>query len=112
MINYNAGDIILVQFPFTNYLQQKKRPAVIISSAKYQQSKQDVIIMAVTSQIRTPIGFGEVIIQDWKAAHLLSPSVIKPVTATIKSDLILRRLGQLSAKDSNALQQAIDLILM
>ena len=51
MISYSFGDIVLVPFPFTDQTSSKKRPAVIISSSSYHQRKQDLIIMAITSQL-------------------------------------------------------------
>ncbi len=104
---YGFGDIVLVPFPFTDQSGAKKRPAVIVSSTAYNQARRDVVIMAVTSQIKPSGAFGEVIIQDWQAASLLKPSAIKPVFATIEQTLILKRLGQLSTRDQPALRDAI-----
>lgn len=59
MTIYNFGDILLVPFPFTDQTSSKKRPAVMISSRAYNQQKLDLIIMAVTSQISSPLTFGE-----------------------------------------------------
>ena len=66
MTSFNTGDIILVPFPFTNQKTNKKRPAVVISSQNYNIERPDLIIMAVTSQIKpTPI-IGDVMIQVGK----------------------------------------------
>lgn len=46
---FEFGDIVLAPFPFTDQSGSKKRPAVIASSAAYQQARRDVLIMAVTS---------------------------------------------------------------
>lgn len=84
MTNFKFGDIILVPFPFTDQSHSKKRPAVIISSHVYNTKRPDLIIMAVTSQIKPASIIGEVIIQDWNNAGLLKPSAIKPVITTIE----------------------------
>ena len=52
MTNSEFGDIILVPFPFTDQTTTKKRPAVIISSITYNTERPDLIIMAVTSQLK------------------------------------------------------------
>ena len=57
--SYDFGDVVLVSFPFTNLQVTKKRPAVIISRKTYQQNRPDVILMAITSQIRQPLATGE-----------------------------------------------------
>jgi mRNA interferase MazF len=89
----------------------KKRPAVIISSNTYNASRPDLIVMAITSQIRTFVGFGDVSISEWQKAGLLKASVIKPVLTTVERRLILRRLGQLEPRDRAELQQALRSII-
>jgi len=108
---YGFGDIVLVRFPFTDQSGAKQRPAVVVSSAAYNEARRDVVIMAVTSQIKSSGTFGEVIIEDWQAGSLLKPSAIKPVFATIEQTLILKRLGRLSARDLPALRNAIGAII-
>ena len=74
---YEFGDVILVHFPFTNQVGAKQRPAVVVSAKAYNEAKPDLIMMAITSQLRKTSGFGEVWIADWKAANLLKPSAVK-----------------------------------
>ena len=93
MTNFEFGDIILVPFPFNDQSQAKKRPAVVISSNAYNTERPDLIIMAVTSQIKPENIIGEVIIQDWQAAGLLKPSAIKPVITTIEKGLVIKGSG-------------------
>lgn len=45
--------------------------------------------------------------QDWQAARLLKPSAIKPVIATLEQALVIKTLGRLSQRDSQALKEAI-----
>jgi mRNA interferase MazF len=106
MAMYSFGSIVLVPFPFTDQSAVKQRPAVIVSSLPYHRARRDVILMPITSQLRVS-AFGEVLVQDWQAAKLLMPSAIKPVLATLDQSLILRSLGQLSARDQTALKTAI-----
>ena len=49
---YSFGDIVLVPFPFTDQSATKRRPAVVVSTERYNQERPDLIIMAVTSQAR------------------------------------------------------------
>lgn len=108
---YNFGNVVLVGFPFTNLQTTKKRPAVIISSQSYQQNRPDVILMAITSQIRQPLANGEAILQDWQAAGLVKPSVLKPLIATIEQNRIIKTMGQLSAADRENVSKVIQTIL-
>jgi mRNA interferase MazF len=76
MTAYNFGDVVLVPFPFTDQSQAKQRPAVVVSSARYNTERPDLILMAVTSQVRSPATFGEIVVQHWQAAQLLKLSAI------------------------------------
>jgi mRNA interferase MazF len=108
---YEFGDVVLVKFPFTNQIAFKQRPAVIVSNLRYSQARPDAVVMAITSQLRASPGFGEVWLVEWQAAHLLKPSSIKPVFATLEQSLILKQLGTLQAGDMAALRSAIASIL-
>lgn len=104
MTNYNFGEIVLVPFPFTNQTAVKKRPAVIVSSNFYNNSLPDVVLMAITSQVKKPLKDGEIEVLEWRKAGLLKPSVIKPIFTTIEKKLILRRLETLEACDKQILR--------
>jgi mRNA interferase MazF len=110
MTGYSFGDVVLVGFPFTNLQATKRRPAVIIHRPAYQ-SRPDVILMAITSQVRDELASGEAILQDWQAAGLAKPSVLKPLIATLEKEQIVKRLGQLSIADRKRLAGVLDNIL-
>lgn len=107
MTAYSFGDVVLVPFPFTDQTNSKQRPAVVISSARYNAERPDLIIMAITSRIRDTVGYGEHRIVDWQTAGLLKPSMIKPVFTTIERSLVRKVLGRVSENDSNALIRRI-----
>ena len=105
------GVIVLVPFPFTNQAAVKRRPAVVVSNFAYSNVRPDVIVMAVTSQVRANPALGEVLVVDWQAAGLLKPSAIKPIFATLEQSLVLRRLGMLDPSDQASLRAGIGRIL-
>jgi len=111
MTGYEFGDVVLVPFPFTDQTTTKQRPAVVISSAAYHRERSDLIIVAVTSQIRPVTQTGEAPIVDWRNAGLLKPSVVKPVIATIDRQLVRKRLGHLATADTTALIRALSVII-
>jgi mRNA interferase MazF len=111
MTAYNFGDVILVPFPFTDLQQSKQRPAVIVSSARYHAERPDLILMAITSQVRSPAAFGESPVRAWQAAGLLKPSVVKPILATLQQRLVRKTLGRLTETDRSALSAALRLLL-
>src|SRR5690606_5390893 len=107
MTSFEFGDLILVPFPFTDQSASKKRPAAVISSADYHRHRPDLIILAVTSQLRPTAAFGEAAITRWKEAGLLKPSVMKPVVATVERGLVLRKLGRILDHDRERLRKIL-----
>jgi mRNA interferase MazF len=108
---YSFGEVVLVPFPFTDQTGLKKRPAVIVSSAEYQAQRRDLVIMAITSQIRPRPAFGEFTVAEWRKAGLIAPSTVKPVLTTIEKRLVLKRLGQFHQADASALRTSLGQIL-
>jgi mRNA interferase MazF len=104
---FSFGDVVLVPFPFTDQSGTKKRPAVIVSSTGYNANRRDIVIMAITSQVRTPLAFGEAMVGDWQGAGLIKASVLKPVFTTIEQGLVVRVMGHLSAGDLKTLRELV-----
>ena len=104
---FGFGDVVLVPFPFTDQSGTKKRPAVVVSNHGYNASRRDIVIMAITSQVHMPLGFGEAMVGDWQGAGLVKASVLKPVFTTIEQGLVLRVMGHLSAADIKTLHEVL-----
>ena len=109
--NFEFGDVLLVPFPFSNQTAGKQRPAVVVSSAAYNRERLDLVILAITSQIRPTLGLGEALIADWKQAGLIKASVLKPVLTTIEKGLVIKQLGRLAASDQEILRKLLGIIL-
>ena len=112
MTPYRYGDVVLVNFPFTNLSTVKKRPAVVISSDAYNARRPDVILIGVTSQVRQPLALGEALLKDWQKAGLLKTSMIRPLIATVQRNSIERNLGRLSPSDIGVLKTVMKAILV
>ena len=104
---FSFGDVVLVPFPFTDQSGTKKRPAVVVSSIGYSANRRDIVIMAITSQVRQPLAFGEAMVAAWQAAGLIKASVLKPVFTTIEQRLVVRTMGALSAADVKTLREVV-----
>jgi mRNA interferase MazF len=105
------GDVVLVAFPFTDQSGTKQRPAVVASSSADQRQRPDLILLAITSQVRPHLGFGEALVQDWRGAGLLKPSVLKPIIFTAEKTLIRKKLGRLKPQDQQALRKVLGAII-
>jgi mRNA interferase MazF len=106
-MRFQFGDVVLVPFPFTDQSTTKQRPGVVVSNTAYHRARRDLILMAVTSQLRGSGAFGELVVEDWQAAKLIRPSAIKPVLATLEQTLVIKKLGRLSADDRQRLRETV-----
>ena len=109
--SYKRGDVVLVPFPFSDQTSIKQRPSLVISVDALQDQGPDLLIMALTSQVRGPLKLGEFLIRDWSAAGLLKPSAAKTAIATVEAKLIRRRLGHLSDYDLQQLNRSLQELL-
>jgi len=83
----------------------------VVSSIDFNTERPDIVLMAITSQIRTEPLFGEVSINNWQQAGLIKTSAIKPIFTTIEKALVLKQLGQLADEDKKNLSKALRKIL-
>jgi len=104
MTNYKRTDIVLVDFVFSEGAESKRRPALIISSDSYHKTRQEVIIAAITSNIKRILS-GDTKINQWEEAGLIHPSLVTGIIRTIKSSMIARKLGSLSKQDIQKVQK-------
>lgn len=109
-MTYSFGDVVLVDFPFSSNVGIKKRPAVVVSSETFNKSKEDLILLAITSQIDN-LTLGEALVNNWQEAGLLKPSAFKSVVFTVEKQYVYKTLGKLSAYDKNILVDCLKQIL-
>ncbi len=49
---YKQGDILLVPIPYSDMTSMKKRPVLVLSNDLYNKQTEDIIVAAITSNIR------------------------------------------------------------
>ena len=112
MIACDRGDVVLVGFVFSDESGRKVRPALVITSSAYHRARREVILAAITSNVRRRL-FADHLVADWKAAGLLFPSLVTGIVRTVKQTMIERKLGSLTKADMQAvereLRRALDL---
>ena len=110
MTNFSKYDVVVVKFPFASSLKYKARPAVILSSDIYNESKREtLIILAISSSKENKLDF-ELEIQNWQKAGLLKSSIFKSSIATIEKESVISKLGRLEEEDSKKLEKMIEVM--
>lgn len=102
----SRGDVVLIGFVFSDESGKKLRPAVVISSPAYHRGRQEVVVAAITSNVRRRL-FGDHLIVDWKGAGLLFPSLVTGIVRTIKRTMIDRKLGSMPKADLEAVDREL-----
>lgn len=52
MTGHSRGDVVLIGFVFSDESGKKFRPALVLSSSAYHRGRQEVVVAAITSNIR------------------------------------------------------------
>ena len=110
MTGYEQGDVVLVRFVFTDESGAKRRPTVIVSTSDYHQGRQEAIVAAITSNVDRML-VGDHLIEGWREAGLLFPSVATGIIRTIKQTMIERRLGSMPNGDMAVIKRQLQYIL-
>ncbi len=98
---YSFGDVLIINFPFTDGRGSKRRPVMVIKDT----NDKDLLIAKITSQLYTTRF--DIRLQDWKNAGLISPSVIRThKIQTLYTSLIFGHIGRLTPTDLKAVSHA------
>lgn len=95
---FEPGDLVVVPFPFTDSAASKRRPALVISTADFQQTNEAVVLAMVTSTKHSRWA-GDVKLREWKSAGLPQVSMVRFKLFTLDTKFVLRKLGSLSSRD-------------
>ncbi len=98
---YKPFSIVVVPFPFTDSTKKKKRPALVISSEKFQKDNGHAILSMITTAKHSK-WHGDFPIKDLETTKLPIKSYIRQKIFTIDSRLIEKKLGALSIKDAKS----------
>lgn len=99
---YAPFDVVVVPFPYSERLAEKRRPAVVVSTPELAARFGLVWLAMITSADN--VGWPcDVAVSDLATAGLPAPSMIRPVKiATVDVTRIVRRIGRLPAKDARS----------
>jgi mRNA interferase MazF len=104
-------ETIVVPFPFSDIPVLKRRPAVVLSGRKFNDTNESTVVAMITTAKATSWP-SDVVLTDLSSAHLPQPCLVRWRLATIPNALILRRLGALAAIDRLACEREFANILI
>ena len=96
----DPGAVVLVPYPFVDHPVVKVRPALVLSSRRFNSFGDTLTAMITTAaRSRWP---GDLTVCDWAAAGLKRPCIIRFKIVTLQNEAIFQELGALSASDARA----------
>lgn len=99
IVTYNAFDVVVVPFPFTDSTTSKRRPALILSAGETFNQPIGQAVMAMITSAKNSDWPLDVEIQNLDAAGLPSASIIRMKLFTLDERLIVRKAGTLESRD-------------
>ncbi len=92
------GDIVVVNYPFSNLFQTKIRPAVVVTITN--DKHKDVVLCLISSVVPNKLNQREILLHPNAVNNLRATSVIKVYrVATVQQSKIISKIGKLSTKE-------------
>src|SRR3990170_8908831 len=111
-IMYKQRDIVLIPIPYTDLSSQKRRPVVIVSNDRYNNSFEDVVVVAVTSNLEAVKFSIPIENKDLDEGQLKVQSLIRPDKIyTLSKNIIIKKFGKVSKKIFERIKESIDIII-
>ena len=109
---YEANDIVVVHFPFTDRESNKRRPAMVLSQMhSFGQPSGHSVLVMITSQKNAPWPL-DTCIEDLAVAGLSAASVLRMKLFTLDNRLILKKIGVLSERDKKTFHSSLEQLLL
>lgn len=110
-MTFEAFDVVVVPFPFTDRRTSKRRPALVLSRADTFGNRAGHSVLAmITSQAQSPWPL-DAAISNGKSAGLSSPSTVRMKLFTLDHRLILRKAGRLARRDRQKVIRSLESLL-
>jgi mRNA interferase MazF len=103
---YDRFDVVVVPFPFTDKKARRRRPALVLSSARtFNRVIEHSVMAMITSAENAPWPL-DTLITELHAAGLSSASVVRMKLFTLDHRFVIRKAGQLAGADQAEFQKA------
>ncbi len=100
-MTFEAFDVVVVPFPFTDLDASKRRPALAVSNKIFNET-HPVVVLAMITSAATAGWPSDVLITDLASAGLRAESVVRMKLFTLDRALIQRKIGTLGDRDRTA----------
>ncbi len=89
----------LIPVPFSNLTNKKQRPVLVISSNHYNKTTEDIVVVAITSQLKNLDYSVKIESKDLNEGELKVTSEIRADKVyTLSKDIIRKKFGKVNSK--------------
>ena len=99
IVTFEAFDVVVVPFPFTDRTTSKRRPALVLSEAKSFNKRIAHSVLAMITSANNSDWPLDIEIEDLGTAGLPVASIIRMKLFTLDNQLIIRKAGSLGRRD-------------
>ncbi len=110
-MTFEAFDVVVVPFPFTDKTTSKRRPALVLSAAKAFNKRIAHCVLAMITSAKNSDWPLDVEIEDIDAAGLPSASIVRMKLFTLDDQLVIRKAGALAEQDRKTVTAALHKLL-
>jgi mRNA-degrading endonuclease toxin of MazEF toxin-antitoxin module len=110
-VTFDAFDVVVVPFPFTDRTTTKRRPALVLSDGRLFNCQVGQAVMAMITSAKNSDWPFDIEIQDLDQAGLPSASIVRMKLFTLDEQLVIRKAGSLANADRDRVKQALSRIL-
>lgn len=104
----NQRDIVLVPIPFTDLTSKRRRPVVVISNDKYNHNTDDVVVVAMTSNLKAADYSFTITSADLTIGSLKRPSRVRVDRIyTLAQSIVAKKFGQISEAAFDRIRQLL-----
>lgn len=106
MTAFATWDIIVVPFPYSDRLAEKRRPALVVSDPALEEETGMLWVVMITGS--DPGHRGAIPVREPDPTGLGRPSWVRPSkVTTIETARVVRRAGTLAQADRGAVRQSL-----
>ena len=110
-VTFEAFDVVVVPFPFTDRTTTKRRPALVLSDAGSFNKRVGQSVLAMITSASNSDWPLDVNIQNLDDAGLPSASVVRMKLFTLDDKLVIRKAGMLAEQDRSAVSMTLRQLL-
>jgi len=105
---YKQGDILLIPFPYSDLSATKQRPVLVVSNSTYNSVNQDIIVVAITSNITSREYLVRITSEDLEEGNLRMESGIRTDKIyTLSGRIVNKKFGHLKPNRMLEVKQLI-----